>query len=177
MNDSFGFQVANREKQLWVLVNSKGLFHPDVRNLYHRLCSSYETIILQNLELSQLQDIEYSLWKLHYKHIDEFRKRRNNNPLDIANIELFLSDASHFYTNLLIQLQSKWIPTTSTWRILSHRFYICLGDLARYKELFTKPEADKNRDWSVAARHYSEACFTCPDSGNPHNQVISPLFC
>ncbi|GER25435.1 telomerase activating protein Est1 [Striga asiatica] len=49
-----------------------------------------------------------------------------------------------------------------------HRLLICLGDLARYGEIVKRSEAC---DWSIAAKYYFESTRTCPDSGNPHNQL------
>ncbi|KAI7987172.1 Protein SMG7L [Camellia lanceoleosa] len=47
----------------------------EVQDLYLKVRFGYEKIILNNDEGVELQDIAFSLWKLHYKHIDEFRKR------------------------------------------------------------------------------------------------------
>lgn len=90
---------------------------------------SYEKTILNNDTLSELQDAEYSLWKLHYKHIDEFRKRikrgsgnventksrvaqndsaLRNNDIHLNAFKSFLSDAIEFYQNLIIKLREHY---------------------------------------------------------------------
>lgn len=122
-------QIGNSEKQLWALIHSKGLLHSDAQDLYRKIRSSYEKIILNNCMHSELQDVEYSLWKLHYKHIDEFRKiikkssgdveskksgrpqtgivqRTNDNHF--KSFKLFLSEASEFYQNLIVKLRKHY---------------------------------------------------------------------
>ncbi|XP_012568770.1 nonsense-mediated mRNA decay factor SMG7-like isoform X2 [Cicer arietinum] len=119
-------EVGNSEKQLWALIHSKGILHSDAQDLYHKIRASYERIILNNYTYAEIQDVEYSLWKLHYKHIDEFRKiikknsgdvesnksgmlqtgvgkRSNGNPFKL--FKLFLSEASEFYQNLIVKVR------------------------------------------------------------------------
>ncbi|XP_048331219.2 nonsense-mediated mRNA decay factor SMG7-like isoform X2 [Ziziphus jujuba] len=200
---SFLLEVANREKQLWGLIYSKGLLHSDVQDLYHKVLSDYEKIILKNFEQSDLQDVEYSLWKLHYKHIDEFRKRiKKNSPTTestkstgphnttyVEGFKSFLSEATKFYQNLIVKVRKYYsLPeeslfyrkagisssvepkTLQTCQFLCHRFLVCLGDLARYREQHEKPD-NRDHNWSVAATHYMEATLIWPDSGNPQNQL------
>lgn len=57
-----------------------------------------------------------------------------------------------------------------------HRFLVCLGDLARYRELCKKLDSERH-DWSVAATHYFKATMFWPDSGNPQNQVCISMSC
>lgn len=184
---------------------SKSLLHSDVQDLYHKVRSSYEKIILTDYELPDLQDVEYSLWKLHYKHIDEFRKRtrKNSSTTDSTKsavpdntnhtegFKLFLSEAVEFYQNLIVKVRKCYrLPEESLsyrkggistfvepkklqpCQFLCHRFLVCLGDLARYREQYENPNNQKQK-WSVAATHYMEATLIWPDSGNPQNQVVS----
>ncbi|XP_019425260.1 PREDICTED: protein SMG7L-like isoform X2 [Lupinus angustifolius] len=120
------FEIGNSEKQLWALIHSKGLLHSDAQDLYRKVRSRYERIILNGHTHAELQDVEYSLWKLHYKHIDEFRKlikktsgnvesrkagmtqdgivqRKNDNHLE--SFKSFLSQAIEFYQNLIVNLR------------------------------------------------------------------------
>lgn len=85
--------------------------------------------MLNDYTYAELQDVEYSLWKLHYKHIDEFRKiikkssgdaesnksgnlqnavvqRSNGDPF--KRFKLFLSEASEFYQNLILKLRKRY---------------------------------------------------------------------
>ncbi|KAJ1381876.1 Tetratricopeptide-like helical domain superfamily [Sesbania bispinosa] len=122
-------EIGNSEKQLWALIHSKGLLHSDTQDLYRKIRSSYERIILNDYTLSELQDVEYSLWKLHYKHIDEFRKIikksscdgegrksgmpqtgvvQRNNDNHFKFFTLFLSEASEFYQTLIVKLRKHY---------------------------------------------------------------------
>ncbi|KAK8485317.1 hypothetical protein V6N12_000288 [Hibiscus sabdariffa] len=118
-------EIANTEKQLWVLILTKGLLHSDVQDLYHKVCSSYESFILEDHELAELQDVEYSLWKLHYKHIDEFRKRTKRSSANsecatpatgssgsddkcIEGFKSFLLKATEFYKKLIEKTRSHY---------------------------------------------------------------------
>lgn len=201
-------EVSNTEKLLWASINLKGLLHSDVKRLYQQVCSVYEKNILTDSEQADFQDIEYSLWKLHYKHIDEFRKQikkvssctNSEVPHNVTNaqrsaddyyegIKLFLSEATNFYKSLIAKVQRCHGISDDTLfhrnrgiinnvdqkrikscQFLCHRFLICLGDLARYRELYEKPD-NQNRNWSIAAAQYLEALKIWPDSGNPHNQL------
>ncbi|KAK9152801.1 hypothetical protein Sjap_000281 [Stephania japonica] len=114
-------EALDAEKQLWRLIYLKGLLHAGVRQLYVKACSNYEKIILHDHELAELQDIEYSIWKLHYKHIDEYRNRlretmslvspKNSGTVYQDRSDLldgfksFLSEASEFYQGLIKKIR------------------------------------------------------------------------
>lgn len=111
---------------MWALIHSKGILHSDAQYLYRKIRASYERVLLNSYTYAELQDVEYSLWKLHYKHIDEFRKivKRNSGDVEINKsgtsqtgveqrrnndtfkpFKLFLSEASEFYQNLIVKLR------------------------------------------------------------------------
>lgn len=190
-------EVVNAEKLLWSLIHSKGLLHTDVQDLYRKACSGYENIILNDPEEVDLQDVEYCLWKFHYKHIDEYRKRLRqtsgnanlHNTIDghMEGFKSFLSEATEFYKNLILKTRiccgfpggpfykdggSFSVEPTRLhkFQYVLHRFFVCLGDLARYRELCEKTDIQNNK-WSVATTYYLEATAICPDSGNPQNQL------
>ncbi|XP_055803851.1 nonsense-mediated mRNA decay factor SMG7-like [Solanum dulcamara] len=118
-------EIANTEKQLLTSIYSKGLLHKDVQELYHKARASYENIIVNNYEAVGLQEVEFSLWKLHYKHIVEFRKRIRQANAEKKKIETqegdssavreidnhmeglksFLSEATEFYQELTKKLR------------------------------------------------------------------------
>lgn len=89
--------------------------------------------------------------------------------------KLFLLRAAEFYQNLISKVRGyfgeKEESNSQKSRFLCHRFYICLGDLERYKEQYMK--TDEHPNWSTAATYYLEAAKSWPDSGNPHNQVTN----
>ncbi|KAJ0233737.1 Protein SMG7L [Hirschfeldia incana] len=160
-------EVNNIEKQLWTLIHSKGILHPDVSELYTKAGSTYEQIFFKsNLKQEVLQEVEFCLWKLHYKHIDEFRKAvKSDDPAThMKAFKVFLLRAVEYYKNLISK-----VSLSEESGFLCHRFYICLGDLERYKEQYLKTYEHPN--WSTAATYYLEAAKSWPDSGNPHNQL------
>ncbi|CAN8313461.1 unnamed protein product [Cochlearia groenlandica] len=180
-NTNFLVQVNNIEKQLWSLIHTKGILHQDVSKLYAKAGLTYEHIFISNLKQEELQEVEFCLWKLHYKHIDEFRKCVKSDDLAklatrMKAFENFLSKSAEFYKNLISKVGGYYSNTLLSDEsgeqksgFLCHRFYICLGDLERYKEQYLKPNGDPN--WSTSATYYLEAAKSWPDSGNPHNQL------
>ncbi|KAG2318902.1 hypothetical protein Bca4012_054873 [Brassica carinata] len=162
-------EVNNIEKQLWTSIHTKGILHQDVSELYTKAGSTYEQIFKSKLKQDVLQEVEFCLWKLHYKHIDEFRKGvKTDDPAKqgthMKAFKMFLLRAVEFYKNLISKVS---LPEDCGF--LCHRFYICLGDLERYKEQHLKTHEHPN--WSTAATYYLEAAKSWPDSGNPHNQL------
>ncbi|KAL1218739.1 Nonsense-mediated mRNA decay factor SMG7-like [Cardamine amara subsp. amara] len=176
-NPNFLVEVNSIEKQLWTLIHSKGILHPDVSELYVKAGLTYEQIFKSNLQQEELQEVEFCLWKLHYKHIDEFRKgfKTDDHVKHMKAFKLFLLRAAEFYQNLISKVRGYYYRRLSEEsgeqksRFLCHRFYICLGDLQRYKEQYLKTHEHPN--WSTAATYYLEAAKSRPDSGNPHNQL------
>lgn len=163
------------------MIHSKGILHPDVSELYAKAGLTYEQIFKSNLQLEELQEVEFCLWKLHYKHIDEFRKGLKTDDSVKSStymkaFKLFLLRAAEFYQNLISKVRGYYYRLSEESgeqksRFLCHRFYICLGDLQRYKEQYLKTHEQPN--WSTAATNYLEAAKSWPDSGNPHNQVTN----
>ncbi|VVA92853.1 unnamed protein product [Arabis nemorensis] len=175
-NPNFLVEVNNIEKQLWTLIHSKGILHPHVSELYKKSGFTYEQIFKSNLKQEELQEVEFCLWKLHYKHIDEFRKgvaktdEHSKTSNHVRAFKLFLVKATEFYKNLISKVRGYYNKESGEKeRFLCHRFYICLGDLERYKEQYLKTHEGPN--WSTAATYYLEAAKSWPDSGNPHNQL------
>ncbi|XP_051128281.1 nonsense-mediated mRNA decay factor SMG7-like [Andrographis paniculata] len=118
-------EVVGSEKQMLASIYSKGILHDHVMELYRRIRTEYEQILLNtNSEMSQQQEVEYHLWKLHYQLIDEFRKRiggshrssgvhSDNNGSLQSNIDktlegfrLFLSESTEFYRRLVVELRT-----------------------------------------------------------------------
>ncbi|XP_077244357.1 telomerase activating protein Est1 isoform X2 [Tasmannia lanceolata] len=118
----FIIEAVNAEIQLWTLIHSNGPLDPGVQELYRKARSSYESAILNDHDFAKLHDIEHAMWRLHYKHIDEFRSRM---PADSADTEFtvdfaippeaadnflegfrtFLSGATQFYHELITKIR------------------------------------------------------------------------
>lgn len=186
-------EVVNTEKLLWATIQHKGILHAEVQDLYRKARSGYEKIILNDYQTVDLQEVEYSLWKLHYKHIDEYRKKikkvsssaesTNNLNSFLEGFKLFLSEVAEFYKDLTAKFRktcdlseekiffqrSEVEPAIlQKCHYACHRFLVCLGDLSRYMELCKRPDVQK---WAVAATYYLEATTVWPHSGNPQNQL------
>ncbi|KZV53259.1 hypothetical protein F511_21516 [Dorcoceras hygrometricum] len=121
--------VVSTEKKLLPLMYSKGILHGDVIEVYHEVRTGLEKILLSTDQMADIQDVEYLLWKLHYKHINEFRKgiRQQSSDKDditethpqnidspskfdlhLAGFKSFLSEASKFYDDLILKLKRSW---------------------------------------------------------------------
>ncbi|XP_073302173.1 nonsense-mediated mRNA decay factor SMG7-like isoform X2 [Primulina huaijiensis] len=119
-------EVVSTEKRLLPLMYSKGILHGDVLEVYHEVRTGLEKILLSTDQMAEIQDVEYLLWKLHYKHINEFRKRISQQYLDKDNVKethpqnvnspskfdlhlegfkSFLSEAYEFYNGLILKLK------------------------------------------------------------------------
>ncbi|KAJ7513837.1 hypothetical protein O6H91_23G016400 [Diphasiastrum complanatum] len=128
-------QALELENQLRVLIQSKGPFDTNVRTLQSNIRESYEAIILEDHEFSELHDVEQALWRLHYKRIEEFRARirktimagaatspappvpsagsrvaQRKEPLRKlhAFFKSFLSEATGFYHDLIMKIRGKY---------------------------------------------------------------------
>ncbi|KAG8385539.1 hypothetical protein BUALT_Bualt03G0055700 [Buddleja alternifolia] len=122
-------EVVNTEKQMLAFIFSKGMLHGEVLELYRKIRTGYEKILLNSNQMVERQEIEYHLWKLHYKLIDEFRKRirqqssnaehmkndtlsdninsQSNTDKHLEGFKSFLSEATEFYRKLIIELRKK----------------------------------------------------------------------
>ncbi|XP_014509094.1 protein SMG7 [Vigna radiata var. radiata] len=103
---------------------------PSDPNAWQQMRENYEAIILEDHAFSELHNIEYALWQLHYKRIEEFRayfsaaslssSSANSSqgvkgparPDRITKIRLqfktFLSEATGFYHDLITKIRAKY---------------------------------------------------------------------
>ncbi|XVF04847.1 hypothetical protein REPUB_Repub05bG0120600 [Reevesia pubescens] len=102
---------------------------PSDPNAWQQIRENYEAIILEDHAFSEQHNIEYSLWQLHYKRIEELRAHYSaalasagsNAPqgvkvpsrLDrLSKIRLqfktFLSEATGFYHDLILKIRAKY---------------------------------------------------------------------
>ncbi|XP_061362606.1 nonsense-mediated mRNA decay factor SMG7 [Gastrolobium bilobum] len=102
---------------------------PSDPNAWQQMRENYEAIILEDHAFSEQHNIEYALWQLHYKRIEEFRayfsaalsSTSSNSsqgvkgparPDRINKIRLqfktFLSEATGFYHDLIMKIRSKY---------------------------------------------------------------------
>lgn len=102
---------------------------PSDPNAWQQIRENYEAIILEDHSFSEQHNIEYALWQLHYKRIEELRghfsaaiastgsnatqgAKGPPRPDRITKIRLqfktFLSEATGFYHDLIVKIRAKY---------------------------------------------------------------------
>ncbi|KAG8047002.1 hypothetical protein GUJ93_ZPchr0008g11660 [Zizania palustris] len=91
---------------------------PSDPNIWFQMRENYEKIILADHDFSEKHEIEYLLWQLHYKRIEEFRAHiisagKNNVNTDRikrikSSVRNFLSEATGFYHDLMLKIRSTY---------------------------------------------------------------------
>ncbi|WOL13538.1 protein SMG7 [Canna indica] len=101
---------------------------PSDPNSWLQMRENYETIILEDHDFSEEHDVEYVLWQLHYRRIEEFRQHINaaasagSNASSGAKVSVrpdklkkicyifrsFLTEATGFYHDLLLKIRAKY---------------------------------------------------------------------
>lgn len=101
---------------------------PSDPNAWQQMRENYESILLEDHVFSEQHDIEYALWQLHYKRIEELRahysaaQAQNTKgpapaparpgPARITKIrsqfKTFLSEATGFYHDLMVKIRAKY---------------------------------------------------------------------
>ncbi|KAK1276523.1 Protein SMG7 [Acorus gramineus] len=102
---------------------------PSDPNTWIQMRENYETIILEDHDFSELHEVEYALWQLHYKRIEEFRAHINNSPSSaglvmsqggrsparpervrkiLSIFKGFLSEATGFYHGLILKIRARY---------------------------------------------------------------------
>ncbi|XP_058205657.1 nonsense-mediated mRNA decay factor SMG7-like [Rhododendron vialii] len=103
---------------------------PSDPNAWQQMRENYEAIVLEDNAFSEQHEIEYALWQLHYRRIDELRGHLNSalasagsttsqngkgptrpGPDRITKIrsqfKTFLSEASGFYHDVMLKIRAK----------------------------------------------------------------------
>ncbi|XP_052197051.1 nonsense-mediated mRNA decay factor SMG7-like [Diospyros lotus] len=97
---------------------------PSDPNAWQQMRENYEAIILEDHVFSEQHNIEYALWQLHYRRIEEFRTHFSSalasstslkgppRPDRVSKIRLqfktFLSEATGFYHDLILKIKAKY---------------------------------------------------------------------
>ncbi|XP_043691198.1 protein SMG7 [Telopea speciosissima] len=102
---------------------------PSDPNAWQHMRENYEAIILEDHDFSEQHDIEYALWQLHYRRIEELRSHLSAalastgsttspgvkgpaRPDRVAKIrsqfKTFLSEATGFYHDLILKIRAKY---------------------------------------------------------------------
>lgn len=100
---------------------------PSDPNTWQLMRENYEAIILEDHTFSEQHNVEYALWQLHYRRIEEFRAHfsaaaasagsvpprsaKGPRPDRVTKIRLqfktFLSEATGFYHDLILKIKAK----------------------------------------------------------------------
>ena len=188
---------VEKEKHLHTLRQNPKINCNEIALTAEILRNSYRKIILASPNFPKLhnKDIQGSLWKQgFYKRIEEFRSSiqktihiiEGNVDTTVilqekAKIHLiklsssffnFLTDSLQFYQDFFLELEIQYSTSSTELKeyILSHlhRISLYMGDLARYKELYSE---NKTKEYSIAIKYYQRAAELVPSSGNPQNQL------
>ncbi|XP_078444076.1 telomerase activating protein Est1 [Wolffia australiana] len=97
---------------------------PSDQNAWSQMRDNFEAILLEDHDFSEKHGVEYSLWQLHHKKIDEFRahlnaasavsqdgkslSRPDRAKKIFSSFKSFLSEASGFYHDLILKIRSKY---------------------------------------------------------------------
>ncbi|KAA8544619.1 hypothetical protein F0562_022631 [Nyssa sinensis] len=102
---------------------------PSDPNAWQQMRENYEAIILEDHKFSEQHNIEYALWQLHYRRIEEFRAHFSAalasassttsqvgkgpiRPDRVTKIRMqfktFLSEATGFYHDLILKIRPKY---------------------------------------------------------------------
>ncbi|KAL2480752.1 Protein SMG7 [Abeliophyllum distichum] len=104
---------------------------PSDPNAWQQIRENYEAIVLEDHAFSEQHDIEYALWQLHYRRIEELRAHFNaalasagstasqNGKVPVragpdrltkirSQFKTFLSEATGFYHDLMLKIRAKY---------------------------------------------------------------------
>lgn len=102
---------------------------PSDPTAWQQMRENYEAIILEDYAFAEQHEVEYALWQLHYRRIEEFRAHVNAalastssatsqnadvpaRPNRITKIrsqcKTFLSEATGFYHDLMLKIRAKY---------------------------------------------------------------------
>lgn len=135
MNNTLGNSSRERAQRLYnknVELESKRRKAAQVKipsdpNAWQQMRENYESILLEDHAFSEQHDIEYALWQLHYKRIEELRAHYSAAQASAAQngkgparpgpdritkirsqFKTFLSEATGFYHDLMVKIRAKY---------------------------------------------------------------------
>ncbi|CAI9287643.1 unnamed protein product [Lactuca saligna] len=174
---------------------------PSDPNTWQQMRENYESILLEDHAFSEQHDIEYALWQLHYKCIEELRAHYSAaqaqnakapaparpGPARITKIrsqfKTFLSEATGFYHDLMVKIRAKYglslgyVSDDSQHDVEMKKGLISCHRCFIYLGDLARykglyGEGDsKTRDFAAASSYYKQAATLWPSSGNPHHQL------
>eukprot|EP00250_Pteridium_aquilinum_P020760 c24936_g1_i1 orf=376-3477(+) len=134
-------QAKDFEAKFLASLSAKGVLDTSVQNLCSKLRDLYENIILTDHAFAEAQNVEHSLWQLHYRQIESFRRLvSSDKEWSIAHdgrastafskeewrdllqskpalvgFRSFLTEASGFYHELILKLRASCGLVLNLW--------------------------------------------------------------
>ncbi|XP_024081331.1 telomerase-binding protein EST1A isoform X2 [Cimex lectularius] len=184
-------EIAHADCELqYLLGTGEAILHywDQLQRLRFYLKDQLKIMLLTDLRFCQAENVEQHLWKiLYYNIIELLRKFITENPQMKEKYKMALitiiDEGSEFYERLLEDLENankinldKYLNAPSFVReglghiglvlIAAQKIYLCLGDLARYKE-----QANDATNYGAARQWYMKAHQINPKNGRPYNQL------
>ncbi|CAG0895291.1 unnamed protein product, partial [Darwinula stevensoni] len=168
----------------------------------HYMYKVFEKILSLDLKFCEVKNVEHTLWKMLFYQIIEWVRpqltmgdQRPDSPLRTI-VMAIIQEGEQYFTQLLNMLQQVYhvkldeymmpekqaLPRSGLLPLVllsAQKFFICLGDLARYKEqLFPNTQSSSTSSHFTEAKEwYTKAMMLNAKNGRPYNQlaVISCL--
>lgn len=158
-------RIKSNEKKLRDALNDKRTPNdPEVAKLRRKLRDDLCDLI--RIRREDDESLVEKLWRLcFHKRIDEYRKQITATPAGsqqrklVSEFRQFLGEATQFFDDFGQSLQKPCI---------TYRVFLCLGDIARYREMVA--DSDEKR-WRESIDWYKRASSKCPQAGGAQNQL------
>ncbi|XP_073972524.1 smg6 nonsense mediated mRNA decay factor isoform X3 [Rhodnius prolixus] len=183
-----GIEQADCELQ-YLLSTCQVLYYWErMQQLRYFLKESLMRMLLTDLRFCQAENVEQHLWKiLYYNVIELLRKLIVEHPTEKDRYKkallTIIDEGTEYYEKLLSELETtnhvkletflngpvclrEGLGYTGLALIAAQKIYLCLGDLARYKE-----QANETCNYGVARQWYMKAHQINPKNGRPYNQL------
>lgn len=158
----------------------------DLRNQLADLCVQSTCA---HIESASNAEVDVQHWKSSYHQLIESLRHQYNSNTDTSyqsqlkkHLETLIKEGFEFYEAFISRLEERFQfnrHTIATTEIRSkntklaalclHRCLICMGDLARYREMLLTENASK--DYSEARAFYQHAMQVAPKSSRAYNQL------
>uniref|UniRef100_A0A146MA06 Telomerase-binding protein EST1A n=3 Tax=Lygus hesperus TaxID=30085 RepID=A0A146MA06_LYGHE len=182
--------IAQADFELQYLLSSGELltYWEGMQQLRYTLKEALKILLVADLRFCEAENVEQHLWKILYynviellrKQMSEGAEKKENFKLALLNI---IDDGLDFYEKLLTDVENSnkiklenFLNAPTAVReglgyaglalIAAQKIYLCLGDLARYKE-----QANETCNYGVSRQWYMKAHQINPKNGRPYNQL------
>ncbi|RZF34387.1 hypothetical protein LSTR_LSTR008926 [Laodelphax striatellus] len=161
----------------------------------NKLLEMQRVLLVSKMNFCQEKNIEQRIWKAVFHNIIEFLRKMMTDFPDTTDrckdILLFIiQDGMKYYEDLLSMLESvykikfedylhsnpdtlKDLGLNKLTLVSAQKIYLCLGDLARYKDQVNEKEQTQRGgpNYGIARQWYVKAQQMNPKNGRPYNQL------